>query len=138
MKRNTYTLLLSCLFLLVFYAKLPAYAQSDDVLAGRIGQLEFEPMEGNGTLAIAQDDRGHTWIRGAIPAELLGIPIIFRIPSTRIHDYRFYLLQGDQLTHIPQNIDNHSRRFSSRFPAYELVTWDSVYYLNVSDHAPQV
>ncbi|MBK1442484.1 hypothetical protein JHJ32_20965 [Parapedobacter sp. ISTM3] len=101
-------------------------------------RLEFVPMDNHPELFIAQDSLGSTWIRGTVPASLRGVPAVFRIPSARIHDYRLYLLQGGQLTRIPRDTGSPSSPFRARFPQYEFISHDSVFYLEVKDHTPQL
>ncbi len=137
MKRAIYLLFLIWLLTSAFLLGPRAYAQSDNFPADQIERLSFAPLQNNKGLAVAEDDRGNLWVRGHIPADLLDVPIIFQIPSARIHDYDLYLRQDGEWKRMPQNTDSRSGYFKSRFPQYALIPSDSVYYLALAEHPPQ-
>lgn len=125
------------LFALVVLPASYLYAQPDGFPSEKITQLAFTPMANNGNLAIAEAN-GRTWVRGYIPNDLIGMPVIFQIPSARILNYHFYVPRGDKLVPIPRNTDSRSGHFRSRFPQHALVPQDSVYYLEINNHPPQL
>lgn len=125
------------LFPFVLMPLLGPYAEPGSFPTAQIEQLPFIPMQHNENLAIAQDERGHTWVRGQIPTELQDVPIIFQIPSARIHNYNLYLRRDSAWTRMARNTDGHMVHFKSRFPQYALITSDSIYYLALGEHPPQ-
>lgn len=135
MKRVVFFLFLSGLFSL-YISGVFAHAPADNLPAADVERLKFEPMAHSADLAIAEGD-GYAWIQGSIPAGLIGVPVVFQIPTARIYDYDLYLHQNGQLTRALRNIDRQSRHFKSRFPQYELIPSDTVYYLRINDHTPQ-
>lgn len=136
MKRAFYLLFLSCFFVFTIAANQRAYSRPGEHLIPPVEQLAFVPMQNNGDLAIARDNHGHTWIRGPIHEDLRGVPIMFQIPSARIHDYHLYLNQGGEWARMSRNTDTRSGHFRSRFPQYALIPGDSVYYLALGQHPP--
>ncbi|GGC39427.1 hypothetical protein GCM10011386_34370 [Parapedobacter defluvii] len=137
MKRAIYLLFLIWLLTSAFLPGPYVYAQAGDFPAAQIEQLFFTPMQSNENLSVAEDNQGNNWIRGYIPADLLGVPIIFQIPSARVHDYDLYLRQDGEWKRMLRNTDSRSGHFKSRFPQYTLIPSDSLYYLSFGAHPPQ-
>ena len=132
------TFILGIIIALVAISVLPVCARFSDVPVSPIDGMVFEPMSSDPSLAVARDTQGQTWIRGTIPERLLGETVVLQVPSARIYDYRLYLPKDGTLTLMPRNIDEGTVNSRSRFPQYEFIAEDTVYYLDVGAHAPQV
>ncbi|MFC7522689.1 LuxR C-terminal-related transcriptional regulator [Parapedobacter sp. GCM10030251] len=122
-------------FCSAFVVKAASEARSSSV----VNNLKFKAIAGNQSLSVAQDTQGYTWIRGVIPQALLGRSVVFQIPSARIHDYKFYVSRDGKPTIIPSSTVNQSGFTNrSRFPQYEFIPNDSLYYVQLDNHVPQV
>ena len=135
MTRGTYHLPIYCLLMLIALLVNRGYAQQPAGLPDHVEQLAFVPMEHDHNLSVATDSLGTTWVRGAIPPALRGIPSVFQIPSPRMFHYGFYLRNEGLLIRLQRNTDHGTVFFRSRFPQYEVNTTDSIYYLAL-DHPP--
>ena len=129
MKRSTYRLLICYLSVLIALVPGTGYGQLRDSMPNAVEDLEFTPMAHNHELTFAGDSLGNTWVRGTIPSALLGIPLVFRIPSVRQLHYELYAEVGGRWTRLQRNTSREARHFKSRYPQYDLNTAGPVYYL---------
>ena len=129
---------LNCILLLgiLLLGKCSTLQGQEKVTTDMIDTLAFVPMPNQERLWTAQDNMGNKWVRGHIPAQLLGKSVVFQIPLIRIHQYELYLHQGDGLKRMLRNTDNEDAHFKSRYPQYKFVPHDSVYYLKLKDDLP--
>ncbi|MGV3761104.1 7TM diverse intracellular signaling domain-containing protein [Parapedobacter sp.] len=136
MKRIICLSLLTCLSILALPMSF-ANTELTDVPAAVMDELHPTTAADIGTYDIPHVPKGYTWMQGHIPTDLVGTPVVFQIPSPRIYNYHFYVLQDGKLKEIPRNTDSRSRYFKSRFPQYAWIPSDSTYYIAIGHHQPQ-
>ncbi len=135
MTRYICFLLATCLLLTVFSRPSATEVQRSVDVDTIINQLDFTLLPNTRSLLIATDDENHTWIRGIVPPQLINVPAVLRIPSTRIHDYGLFVRQQHQITAVD---DGSPGLPKTRYRQYNFTPQDSVFYLRVKDHAPQL
>lgn len=138
MKRRIYYILSCSVFLAIFSGMAEARSEEPAIGSLRLEQLDFLPLPNTRGLSEAIDEGNRKWIRGTISPHLVGSSSVFRIPSARIHDYELYMRQDGELTRIAPDTDSQSKSIRSRFVQHTVTPDDTVFYLRVYDHAPQL
>lgn len=128
---------LLCL-VMIFAVSGQLYAAPSMMSLTPVSELEFGGVSGKDSVYVAEDGTGGTWVRGHIPAALLGMSVVLQVPTTQVSHYDVYAYKDGELLQVQKNISPNNREVRSRYPLYHFRADSNRYYLHIQDQVIRI